>query len=72
MSRLGEALARLERAVTRLEAVCVSAGSKEAAPRPGGRGVDAASSRLERGARVDAAASTLAGKAIGGEGRGVE
>jgi hypothetical protein len=68
MSRLDEALERLERAVARLEAACVGGARIEA----GRRAPEAEAAQLrvaagEIAARVDGALARI-GRALGGEG----
>ncbi len=70
MSRLGEALERLERAVARLEAACGSGGEAEAVRRIAAgedenRRLRAAAAEIA--ARVDGALARV-GRALGGEG----
>lgn len=68
MSRLGDALERLERAVARLEAASVGGGGIEASRRaPEGEAAQLRIAAGEIGARVDGALARI-GRALGGEG----
>jgi hypothetical protein len=72
VNRLDEALARLQRAVARLEAAFIGSGGGQPTSRPVGPSADVATIRLERGARDGVVAGTIAEEGIEAEGRGVE
>jgi hypothetical protein len=71
LSRLDEALERLERAVVRLEAACSGGGGEAARMRPSAEseaeGLRSRAAAGEIAARVDSALARV-GRALGGEG----